>query len=588
MLPESPRVEGVFDAIDLASWRDRVSSDLGGAEAYARKLVRRTFEGLPVEPLAAAPDEASGLAEPGVAPFVRGATAQGGWQICERLERGDLKLAEVAVQGGADTLWVKVGSVAEAEAFLAGVSGETSIAFDAGVKGVALAEALLTSDAFQGVAFDADPLGVAAATGRAASSMSEDIARLASRFAAHEADRDAGLWLVDTTPYHDAGASRAQELGCALATGLTYLRAGEAAGGSLEQVARSLRFRLSSTPELWDTVAAHRALRACWSELLVACGVDPLPAQIHTVTSARVLTVRDPWVNVLRNTLSVMGGALGGAQWITSAPYDGAHGHPTPLGRRIARQTQHVLAHEARLASTVDLAGGAWSLEASTQGLAAAAWEQLQGVEKGGGMEEALRSGAVHEQVARVRAVREERVRKRVDTRVGISNYVQLDTPAAPGSPAPDASRSGEEVCAALPLWRDADVHDALRCAADRWEAAHGGPPTVAVRTLGSRKDHGGRLTWITHVLASGGVHVESEPFSPEERLAGAVVLCGSARAYDAFDGSPSAVLQSAGADQVWVVGKPGSGDEGRPFFAEGLDLVAQLEQLHQQLGVGV
>ncbi len=583
MLPESPRVEGVFDAIDLASWRERVSSDLGGEEAYARKLVRRTFEGLSVEALSV---EGGALpAEPGKAPYVRGATAQGGWQICERLECADSKLAEVAVQGGADALWVKVGSVEEAQAFLCDASGQIPIAFDAGVHGVAVAEALLEESGFAG-ALDADPLGVVASTGRAVSSVNEDIASLAKRFATCTPGRKACLWLVDTTPYHDAGASRAQELGIALATGLAYLRAGEAAGCSLDQVAGSLRFRLRATPELWDTVSAHRALRACWSELLTVCGLDPLPARIHTVTSSRVLTVRDPWVNVLRNTLAVMGGALGGAQWITSVPFDGSNGHSTPLGRRIARQTQHVLAHEARLASTVDLAGGAWSLEASTAGLAGAAWAQLQEVEKLGGIEEALRSGAVHEKVAQVRAVRVQRVRTRVDTRVGISNYVQLDTPSAPGPSREPPAPSGVEVCAPLPVWRDEAVHGALRDAADQWKAAHGRAPTVAVRTLGSAKSHGGRLTWITHVLASGGVCLETAAFSEEERLSGVVVLCGGARDYDAFEGSVAAAIQRAGADRVWVVGPPGADDEGQPYFAEGLDLVAQLEELHRHLGV--
>ena len=202
-------------------------------------------------------------------------------------------------------------------------------------------------------------------------------------------------------------------------------------------------------------------------------------------------------------------------------------------------------------------------------------------------MEGALCSGAIHQQVDRVRAVREERVRKRVDTRVGISNYVQLDTPATPRDQVSDSDLPGEAVCGAMPVWRDAEVHDALRDAADRWEADHGGPPTVAVRTVGSQKDHGGRLTWVTHVLASGGVHVQIGPFSADESLSGAVVLCGSARAYDAFEGSLSEALQRAGADQVWIVGKPCSSDEGRPFFAEGLDLVTQLEQLHRELGVG-
>jgi methylmalonyl-CoA mutase len=326
---------------------------------------------------------------------------------------------------------------------------------------------------------------------------------------------------------------------------------------------------------------------------LWVCGVEPRPARIHAVTSERVLTVRDPWINVLRNTMGVLGGALGGAEWITSLPFDGVNGTPTSLGRRVARQTQHVLAHEARLASTVDLAGGSGLIETYTESLAAAAWAKLQEIESLGGLECALVSGAIHKQVAQVRERRAKQIRTRVDTKVGVSNYVQLDAPSSPAPQPTDSPSSssdgGVEVCRPLPAWRDAQLHDALRDAADAWAVAHGGFPGVAVRTLGPVKGHGDRLTWVMHVLASAGVRAETSPFTAGEQISGTVVLCGSQAAYDACEEGAVAQLKAAGAKHVWVVGTPNERDAdlAQGHFAEGLDLVERLEQLHRDLGVG-
>lgn len=594
MLPDSPRIEGVFDAIDPASWRDRVTSDVGGAEAYARKLVHRTFDGLTLEPLVHRPNGSPQLAEPGEAPFVRGATTEGGWKICERLdssESGACRVIELARAGGADSLWVQVGSLSEFTAFMSEKRPEIPIALQAGLAAIEVASACLEEGAPRhGWAMDIDPLGTAAHIGKVKVSRAQDMEAAAALLSHCTPDAKVTLWVADTSPYHNAGASRVQELGCALATGLAYLRAGEAAGVSLTHAADAIRFRLCATPELWDTVATHRALRACWSELLTVCGVEPRAARVHTVTSARVLTERDPWVNVLRNTMGVLGGALGGAEWITSLAFDGVNGTPTPLGRRVARQTQHVLAHEARLASTVDLAGGSELVEAYTESLASAAWAKLQEIESLGGMGDALVSGRIHEQVDEVRQARERQIRTRAHTKVGVSNYVQLDAPTSSG-PDPIGSSSvacGEKMCSPLSVWRDAQLHDALRDAADAWCGVHGDLPTVALRTLGPVKGHGDRLTWVMHVLASAGVRAETSAFSPGERLSGAVVLCGSQAAYEACEEGPVTTLKEAGAEHVWVVGRREVPDEGhgQRCFAEGLDLVGRLEQLHRDLGV--
>ena len=76
--------------------------------------------------------------------------------------------------------------------------------------------------------------------------------------------------------------------------------------------------------------------------------------QIHARTSNRVLTQRDPYVNLLRNTVAVFAAGLGGANVITSVPFDTMTGVPDDLSRRVARNTVLVLQEEAHLHRVVD------------------------------------------------------------------------------------------------------------------------------------------------------------------------------------------------------------------------------------------
>jgi methylmalonyl-CoA mutase len=76
--------------------------------------------------------------------------------------------------------------------------------------------------------------------------------------------------------------------------------------------------------------------------------------RMHVKTSKRVLTERDPWVNVLRNTVACFAGAVAGADVITSFPFDAAIGLPEAFSRRLARNTQVILQEESRLHSVAD------------------------------------------------------------------------------------------------------------------------------------------------------------------------------------------------------------------------------------------
>ena len=91
---------------------------------------------------------------------------------------------------------------------------------------------------------------------------------------------------------------------CALA----YLRALEAGGVALAGARTMIYFRLAADADQFLTIAKFRALRKLWARVEAACGLDPRPAFIAAETAWRMMTRRDPFVNMLRTTVAVVGG----------------------------------------------------------------------------------------------------------------------------------------------------------------------------------------------------------------------------------------------------------------------------------------
>ena len=89
-------------------------------------------------------------------------------------------------------------------------------------------------------------------------------------------------------------------------------------------------------------------------------------------------------MNLLRNTAACYAAGLGGADAITSVPFDAVIGLPDAFSRRVARNTVLVLQEEARLHRVIDPAGGSWYLGWLTDQVAEKAWGIFQEIERGG------------------------------------------------------------------------------------------------------------------------------------------------------------------------------------------------------------
>ena len=355
--------------------------------------------------------------------------------------------------------------------------------------------------------------------------------------------------VADGRVIHNAGGSEAQELAFALGSAVTYLRALEAAGIALDAARRMIYFRLAADADQFLTIAKFRALRKLWARVEQACGLAPVPAFVAAETAWRMMTRRDPYVNILRSTVAVFAAGLGGADAITVLPFTAALGLPDRFARRVARNTQLILLEESNLAKVTDPAAGSGGIEDLTRQLCAAAWSLFQEIERAGGAAAALEQGLVQSKVAATRAERERNIARRRDPLTGTSEFPDIhefDVHVLDVAPRP-LSAGGEKAAtfAALPRIRLAEPFEQLRDASDRMRAATGTRPKVFLANLGKLSDFTARTLFAKNFFEAGGIEaVSNDGFASRDAMVAAfkasgaklVCLCSSDKVY--ADGS--------------------------------------------------
>ena len=613
-VPDELTLAGGFPAADRDQWRELVAGVLRKAgrtdlpDPVEEALRRTVATGVTVAPLYTAADAGdlpTAVGVPGSPPFVRGSRAgaagvtaaggadpdvPGGWDVRQRHADPDAAATREAVtadlENGVSSLWLVLGDGAVPVGALGEVLADVylDLAPVTVQGGPPAAEAFLAlvegrTDLAPGSSLGLDPLGVHAASGE-----EQDLAGLAA--VARRAMVHPGLRTVvaDGTVFADAGASAVEELGCALAAGVAYLRALTEGGLGVDEAFGQLEFRLSATADQFTTIAALRAARRLWDRVGEASGASPQARaqRQHAVTSDVMVTRHDPWVNMLRTTIACFAAGVGGADVVTVQPFDAALGLPDAFARRIARNTQSLLVEEGHLARVLDPAGGSWYVESLTESLAQAAWAWFTEVERAGGLPAALSSGLVADRLAAVWDDRSQRLATRTEAVTGVSEFpnptevLPVRRPAAEVLP----PRPG-----GLPRVRAAAAFEELR---DRAEAAEP-RPGVYLATIGPVARHTARAGFAANLFQAGGLATPTGDGATGLAAAGTTVacICGTDRDYAESAAGLAAELRSAGATSVWLAGKSEPGVDGVDGYVyAGCDALAAIRTVHEQLGV--
>ena len=404
---------------------------------------------------------------------------------------------------------------------------------------------------------------------------------------------DAGFagtaFLADTRAWHAAGATEAQELALALADAVAMIRWMDQDGIGLKAAAGLTGFLVTADADQFLTIAKLRALRLLWARVREAMDVEAKPAAVHVETAWRMLSRRDPHVNLLRTATAAFSAITGGADSVTVLPYTAASGEADGFARRMARNILMLLTEESGVGRVADPAAGSGYVEALTLALAEKAWAGFQEIEREGGLYASLRSGAVQQRIAEAAARRRAAVATRKIPITGVSEFPNLNEPPLP-------SPSGEkESVESLPRHRLSEPFERLCDAADAFAARKGARPIVYLATLGSLAEHGARAAWIENLLAAGGIAAQRGPATIDGfKASGATVacLCGSDAAYEAGTVEMVRALKEAGAREVLLAGRPreqegalkSAGLDG--MLHAGEDVLDALGRLHAALGI--
>ncbi|GGK34657.1 methylmalonyl-CoA mutase family protein [Nocardia camponoti] len=605
---------------EFAAWRQGVAGVLAKARRVdastlpdepERLLDETTYDGLTVAPLYTRRDELPEQPLPGSFPFVRGTSAtrdpQRGWFVAADVVATAAAAANRTIltwlENGVSALSLTVGAdgvpVADVPAALNGLLFELApLRLVAGTDVAAAADALYSvldgyalddrtqiqiglgatvlTDAFVGTGADVD-LDPVVALAVSAAARSETVRAIT----------------VDGTAFHNIGAADAQELGASVAAGLIYLRALVAAGLDVPTALAQVEFRLAATDDQFATIAKFRAARRLWARVAEVLGApDAGSAPQHAVTSAAMMTQRDPWVNLLRTTLAAFGAGVGGADSVTVAPFDSALpsdelGVSRSFADRMARNIQLLLLEESRLGHVADPAAGSWYVDSLTDELAAKAWEFLREIEAAGGLVAA--HDLVTERIATTAAQRASDVAHRKTAVTGVNEFPNLGE-----TPLSEAARGDQ-----AGVVRYGAEFEALRNRSDAHLAATGARPKALIVALGPVAEHNARTIFTANVLASGGIEsVNPGPLAIDAIAAAATdagapiaVLCGSDARYGDEAGAAIDALRAAGVGTVLLAGpeKSVAQYEGsqRPdgFLTLRIDAVAVLSELLEKVG---
>jgi len=478
--------------------------------------------------------------------------------------------------------------------------------FEAGVDAYEklIKERAYTSGVLSG-SLGVDPIGTLGHVGRLATTVEKAVnigAEIAKRWAKQQPH--VATFKADGTVFSNAGASECTEIAAAVSSAIVYMRAMEQAGLPLEVAASQIQFTLSATAELWLTIAKFRAARRVWAGVLSACGVENVPMKINGVTASNAVTMKDPWVNILRGTAACFAAGIGGADVITTLPHDIEYNDCDSFSRRIARNIQIILTEESHLASVSDPAAGSFSLEKLTSDLAEKSANLLADLESSGGVVANLRSGALVEKITKVATQRAAQIRRREISITGVSEFPNIhETPLeGPGNiymvnPA-QLPPAGEEITP-LPFCRLAQEFENLRFESDDLTDENGARPKIALINLGVPADFTARAAFSKNFFEAGGIEAVASPGleSIENAVAtfsasGAslAVICGSDQRYNEMGIEVAQALKQAGCVRLYLAGKPEnlsaleSAGVDEAIFA-GCDVIDALERAYAALG---
>ena len=236
---------------------------------------------------------------------------------------------------------------------------------------------------------------------------------------------------VSVCGYHirESGCTPAQEIAYAFMIAFAYIDEVVARGYHAEEFVGRFSFNLNIYGNLWETVAKYRAARKLWARLL---------RDRYDVKNKKALFLRgifggggsgmtkqQPENNIVRGAYYALAAALSGAQTTALCSFDEAYTIPTERAALLSLRTFQILMDEIGLRDTVDPLAGSYFIETLTKEMEEKILEEMEKIDKLGGMVEAVSSGYVQRSVSRQAYEYERNLQEGKVTKVGVNKYTE-------------------------------------------------------------------------------------------------------------------------------------------------------------------
>ena len=435
-----------FQAPTKQEWLDKIGVDLKGAD-FQKRLVWKTPEGFSVQPFYQRDDVeklSTPYSMPGEFPFVRGNKKNDNtWYIRQEIEADDAKAANAKaldiLNKGIDSLSFTIpGDCVSAEfveALLKDIYCDcVELNFNTCKRHSAeLAEILVAYFEKKGYdkekivgSIDWDPMDKIL-QGKPFDHIMEVMNTYAVPLVNTLKDYPNFRCItVNAVNLSNKGAYCMQELGYALAWGNEYMQQLTDAGVDATLAAKKIKFNMGISENYFMEIAKFRAGRMLWAEIVKQyepkcdCACQMI---VNAITTEYNMTIFDAHVNLLRSQTETMSAALAGVHSIVVTPFDAAYEKPDDFSERIARNQQLLLKEECHFNTVVDPSAGSYYIETLTESLAKEAWKEFLAVEEKGGFLEAIKSGAVQEDIDATNAKRHTLAAQRREFILGTNQF---------------------------------------------------------------------------------------------------------------------------------------------------------------------
>ncbi len=196
------------------------------------------------------------------------------------------------------------------------------------------------------------------------------------------------------------GTSGITEMSIALANGIEIMKTLMARGYDIDWIAERIAFFWSPANDFFEEVARLRAVRRLWYKLMKyrfgAKNPRSMWMRCHVQTSGVCLQREEPLNNVIRSAYHALAAVLGGAQSLHIDSYDEAYSVPSEETSILSLRNQQILTSETQVTEVVDPLGGSFYVEALTNQVENMILDEIDEIEKLGGLVEVVASGWLH------------------------------------------------------------------------------------------------------------------------------------------------------------------------------------------------